>query len=420
MPGSESTNVELFDFLVDFLRSKHLRSLEDQGMARLLAFHDLIDELQAPPKTGRHGQPSDEEEMDLVSETGSVVAAPVISTAPTPVVADQVTGLVKWTEVAALLPRREFKIHDGQISDSDSDLSFNNLCKQIDERVAEGFTEADIIQTVLKIIKSVTFKDMLITKDSLTVAELTCFLRAHLRDKSSTELFLELSNAKQHDKESPQQFMYGLMGLKQRVLFASKHSTGFHYDDKLVQGVFLHSLYQGMHEKYSDIRRDIKPYISNMSITDDFILEMITRSVSEDTERQNRLGQVHKQKAVGVHAVQEDNDRHNSVQMQAEVKANRTAIHELTIQVSSLARSLEKALTPVVSVATENTCTTLSHPKQSTKPEIKGKCQQCVAEGNDSCTHCFRCGQEGHRAIGCLLKNNPSGNQVRSLGRDHQ
>lgn len=41
--------------------------------------------------------------------------------------------------------------------------------------------------------------------------------------------------------------------------------------------------------------------------------------------------------------------------MQAEVQANRTAIQELTVQVSSLTKNLEKVLTPVVNVAPENT-----------------------------------------------------------------
>ncbi len=420
LPDDDSTEVELFDFIVDFLRSKQLKSLEDQGMSRLLVFRDLIDELQLPKEAEGRGYTSDEDAA-MMSETEPVVVAPEKSrAAPTPVVADQVTGLLRLTDVTALLPRREFKIHGGQISDSDSDFSFNSLCKQIDEGLVEGFTEAEIIRTVLRIIKPGTFKDMLITKDSLTVAELKRFLRAHLRDKSSTELFQELSNAKQHDKESPQQFMYRLMGLKQRVMFASKQSTGFQYDSKLVQGVFLHSLYQGMNEKCSYIRRDLKPHISDMSVTDDFILEVITRSLSEDTERQNRLGQTSKQKAISVSAAQQDRDRQNAVQMQIEVQANRTAIQELTAQVSSLTKSLEKALTPVVNAATENIGTPSPQPKQSAKPEGKGKCHQCVSQGNDNCTHCFRCGKEGHRAIGCLQKNNPSGNWVRSLGRDHQ
>ena len=64
-----------------------------------------------------------------------------------------------------------------------------------------------------------------------------------------------------------------------------------------------------------------------MSITDDFILEMITQSVREDTERQNHLGQTHKQKAVSVNAAQQDSDRQDACQMQAEVQANHTAIH---------------------------------------------------------------------------------------------
>jgi len=120
LPGLGSTDVELFDFIVDFL-SKQLRSLEDQGLARLLVFRDLIDELQAPQTTARDGQASDEEDPDSVSETEPQVVAPLMSTtAPTPVVADQVTGLIKLTDVAAFLPRREYKIHGGQISDLDS------------------------------------------------------------------------------------------------------------------------------------------------------------------------------------------------------------------------------------------------------------------------------------------------------------
>ena len=48
---------------------------------------------------------------------------------------------------------------------------------------------------------------------------------------------------------------------------------------------------QGTHEKYSYIRRDIKPHISDMSATDDFYLELITRSVPEDTERRTEIHQ---------------------------------------------------------------------------------------------------------------------------------
>lgn len=94
-----------------------------------------------------------------MAETEPEVVTTVSKKAHKTAVADQVTGLVKLTDVAAFLPHRENKIHGGQHSDSDS--SFNNLCKQIDEGLAEEFTVAEVIRTVLKIIKPGTFKDML-------------------------------------------------------------------------------------------------------------------------------------------------------------------------------------------------------------------------------------------------------------------
>lgn len=191
LPGDDA---ELYDFVVDFLRSDELASREDQGMSSLLVFKDLITELQQPSA-------ATEEQLGLMEETESIVApsAVNIEAGRSPVVVSQVTDMVKLTDVAALLPRREFTIHSGQISDSDSDVSYSSLCRQIDEGLSENFTEAEVIRTVLKIIRPGTFKDMLMTKD-LTVAELKRFLRAHLRDKSSAELFQELSNAKQQEK----------------------------------------------------------------------------------------------------------------------------------------------------------------------------------------------------------------------------
>ncbi|KAJ4944415.1 hypothetical protein JOQ06_012959, partial [Pogonophryne albipinna] len=46
LPGDDATDVEHYDFIVDFLKSDQLASQEDQGMSRLLVFNDLITELQ--------------------------------------------------------------------------------------------------------------------------------------------------------------------------------------------------------------------------------------------------------------------------------------------------------------------------------------------------------------------------------------
>lgn len=330
------------------------------------------------------------------------------------------TGLIRFSDVASYLPRRELKIYGGQISDLNSDLSFNSICKQIDEGIADNFSESEIIRTVFKVIKPGTFKEMLITKDSLTVAELKRFLRAHLRDKSSTELFQELSNAKQQDKESPHQFVYRLMGLRQRVLFASEQTEcEFQYDRKLAQGVFLHSLYQGLNEKHTFVRRDIKAAIATQAATDDQILELITQSVSEESERQNRIGHTHKSKVTIASVTQQDDvDRQCSPLSHAEVKANRDAIHELSAQVSALTKNLEKVVMSMGPGVQQQT-KIVAASAQPLKPEVKGKCKQCIAQNVEMCTHCFLCGQAGHRAVGCLMKSQALKGK-RSLGRDHQ
>ncbi|KAK7898434.1 hypothetical protein WMY93_019287 [Mugilogobius chulae] len=414
VPGDDASAVELYDFIMVYVKSDRLTSLEDEGMSSLLTFNDLIGKLQQPTTASgeEHVQPSEAEDM-----AGSPVGAAVVQVRmdSQPSISSQASDVVKLSDVAALLPRREFKVHSGQISDSDSDVSYGALSKQIDEGLAENFTENEIIRAVLRIIRPGTFKDMLLTKHELTVAELKRFLRTHLKDKSSSELFQELSNARQLDRESPQQFMYRLMGLKQRVLFSSQqNSSGFQYDKKLVQGVFLHSLYQGISEKYAHVRRDLKALVSNSSVTDDYILEVMTKSVQEEVERQSRIGQTHRTKVVTVNATHQD-EREQAVQptsevkatvlqTQAEVQAQRTAIHELTTHVSALTKTLEKAFTTTARVP-EPVQTVTVNTVQPPKTVKSRKCQLCTAEGLDRCNHCFKCGQEGHRAVGCLLRS---------------
>ncbi|XP_041963375.1 uncharacterized protein LOC121720940 isoform X3 [Alosa sapidissima] len=289
-------------------------------------------DVHAPAPTGRPAQPS------VIGIHGAHHGRTSLSSTVT----DQV---VRLSDVTALLPRRECKIHSGQISDTCSDISFNGLCKQIDTALQEGFSEAEIIRAVLKITKPGTFREMLTNHDDLTVNGLKRFLRSHIRDKSVTELFQELSNARQHDRESPQQFLYRLMGLKQRVIFESQQpGVEFSYDRRLVQGTFLHTLYQGLNERNTYVRHDIKPFLSDMQVSDDFLLEQMTKSMTEEEGRLKRLGAVAKSRPVTVSIAQYDHDGQTDAtkpsQVDVELQANRAAIRELTAQVSSLTRHM--------------------------------------------------------------------------------
>lgn len=173
----------------------------------------------------------------------------------------------------AYLQRKEFRLHGGQISDTTSDMTYNSICKQIDERLQEKHTEGEVIRGVLRAIKPGNFRDMLTNKDDLTVTELKSFLQSHLGEKSSTELFQDLMCAKQHENETPQQFLYRMIGLKQRIMFTAKHTASVvKYDASTIQCIFLNTICQGIGEKYEDVRRELKPLLADPAVSDEALL----------------------------------------------------------------------------------------------------------------------------------------------------
>lgn len=118
----------------------------------------------------------------------------------------------------------------------------------------------------------------------------------------------------------------------------------------MVQGVFLHTLYQGLSEKYTKIRDDLKKCTSDCSVTDDLILEQITHLASEEADRHKRLGHSARHKPVNVNSAQQQGDSEYydqsfpPTQVDGEVKANFTAIQELTATVSVLAKNPMKKM----------------------------------------------------------------------------
>ncbi len=140
------------------------------------------------------------------------------------------------------------------------------------------------------------------------------------------------------------------MGLKQRDIFESQQpGVDFSYDKKLVQGTFLHTIYQDLNEKNSYVRHDLKPFLSDMQVSEDFLLEQVTKSNSEEEGRLKRLITVAKTRPVTVNSVRHDSgeltDQNRQTKVDSELQANRDAIKELTAQVSSLTKHLAHLIT---------------------------------------------------------------------------
>ena len=336
------------------------------------------------------------------------------------------------------LQRREFKIHGGQIGDQSSDITYSSICKQIDEGVREGFTGTEVIRAVLRIVKPGAFKDMLTHKDDITISELKGFLRPHLGEKASTELFQELMCAKQSEQEPPQQFLYRMIGLKQKILFQSKQANAdIHYDPKTIQEVFLHTIYQGLGSKHTDIRQQLRPLLSNNRVTDEDIVSQVMKILSDENEHQRRLGYGLRQKATHSHSVRVDDieqtahkKEHQTIQQlsaQVETLTNMvaalmdqqtTAMH-ITHPKSVPVQVLGQAHSPLTSIPRRMPPSTPGQPSLTRKGKIP-ICTNCLNQGLENCNHCFVCGDPGHRAVGCLKRAGQQGNVNRPLMRDNQ
>lgn len=315
------------------------------------------------------------------------------------------------------LPRREFKVQGGQVGDHSSDISYNNICKQTDEGTREGFLDTEIVRGVLRIIKPGIFKDMLINKEDLTVMELKGFLQTHLREKKSTELFQELRCARQDDSETPQQFLYRVIELKQRILFTSKLTdAAVRYSSATVQDVFLHTVYQGLGYKHSDIRRELKPLLTNCEVSDGTILRQVMRITSEESERQRRLGAVRKQTMTSAHSAQlESNPVLEHSQQESPVpKARTDPISQLAAKVDQLT-SLVEAMRHQGPLLSTGPVTLCPQSKTNIRKDKYYGCPACTEQNRPDCRHCFSCGEEGHRAVGCAKRHQNSGNVNRSL-----
>lgn len=475
-----------FNYVNDYMYSKALLELEDTGMVHLLQLEDLIDNMQVPTHVAKEGEkktvppgPVPNGHVDdgnvVTSDNDDVIETEQVTTCdaklqkmltsyeelskqilqyiPTHASQDgpqskaksmplgtrlsvpDTKGKREGPSVAqdklvslrelSYLHRREFKLQGGQIGDNGSDISYNSVCRQLDEGLKEQFSDAEIVRAVLRVIKPGNFKDMLMVRDDLTVDELKGFLHSHLGEQSNTELFQELMCTKQKDSETPQQFLYRVIGLKQKILLSSKHShTDVTYNASTVQDVFLHTVYQGLGHKHDDIRRELKPLLVDARVSDEVILKQMKKVMSDESERQRRLGPASRHRPSNVHSVEVEVTAAQCPPSTSEESARKKppkpdVIQQLTEKVeklTSLVELMQQSIHPQNSEH-QSQVRTGKTDRQRDRPYGCGK---CVEQNLPNCPHCFYCGEEGHRAVGCLKKPPRPGNWSRSLQRDKQ
>lgn len=149
--------------------------LPDSVQQMLLGYEDLSKKLLQMvniPTTKATAQPT-------LAHSPSLNSVPPHSSTQTDATTHHMSEQVVPLKDLPYIQRVEFKVQGGQIGDHSSDISYNSVCRQIEEGVKDNFADSEIVRGVLRIIKPGDFKDMLVNKEDMTVAELKGFLQSH-------------------------------------------------------------------------------------------------------------------------------------------------------------------------------------------------------------------------------------------------
>ncbi|XP_070401872.1 uncharacterized protein [Nothobranchius furzeri] len=304
--------------------------------------------------------------------------------------------------------RREFKIN-GQIGERGQrdKLSYSNLMHQIDMGLKRNHSEEEIIEAVVRSISpGLPLRDMLEIKADLSIAHLRTILRGHYKEDSSTDLYHRLINITQDSSESPQNFLFRAIELKERLLAASREpGSEEDYGPELIQRKFLRAVGTGLIS--DNVKHQLKNFLDDPTVTDNVLIAKTNEAASMEWERQQKFrrsskdlkvrevrAETHPVPKTTVGAIWEQEQPSSTGMKTKAMKTQSSASHTET-ELLQVIRELKGEIQDIRKLVND-TCVS--------RPSRKRGCKNCQDNNRgEMCDHCFKCGQSGHLSRGCRL-----------------
>ena len=160
--------------------------------------------------------------------------------------------------------------------------------------------------------------------------------------------------------------------------------------------------------------------LADSKVTDETILKKTQKIMSDESERQRRLGPATRQRTTNVHsAVVEEASIAQCSTVKEESSGKKQSTGKQGDMIKDLTDKVEK-LTTLVELMQQQRSTPTQKPEQArqNKRDRPFGCPNCVKDNRTDCKHCFYCGSEDHRLAGCLKRPPRQGNWNRSLSGD--
>lgn len=303
--------------------------------------------------------------------------------------------------------RRQFKVN-GQIGEPEQKdkISFSSLARQIQTGLAQGYSENEIVDGVIRsITPGLVLRSYLETCKDLTLDRLKKILRSHYGVKNTSELYQALSSICQGPKESPQTFLMNALDLRQQILFAcgdKDDDTCLQYDPVHIQHLFLRSVETGLQDE--SIRAKIRPFLKDPSVTDEVLIQQMSVAASAEKERDKKLKNNSKSKSPASVASVSDSSKEKKVPKESPPQNDfLAAINAIKSEVEALRGEVRK----------RDSTNSISSGRGPRRPPL---CSGCFENKKEYCNHCFKCGSDSHFARGCRK----SLNERRLFARDNK
>lgn len=155
--------------------------------------------------------------------------------------------------------------------------------------VKKGHRKSEIIEAVVRAIKpGLNLQDMLEIKSDLSLAQLCTILKGHYKEDSTTDLYHHLINITQDSNESPQNFLFRAIELKERLLVASREpGADQQYSCDLVPKKILRAVGTGLIS--DNVKYQLKTYLDDVTVTDDVLITKTNEAASLEWERQQKF-----------------------------------------------------------------------------------------------------------------------------------
>jgi len=298
----------------------------------------------------------------------------------------------------------------GKIGDRDGDISYLNFMRQVTTAVSKGHLDSEIVDSVICAIHpSVRLRGYLEGRENLKLPTLQKIIRTFYGEKSSTELYQSLCNLTQEKRESPRDFLYRALELKQKILFASKE-TELSYDAKLVERQFQYAVATGLRDDL--LRTEVKVLLQNYT-TDEQLVQGLFDAHQQLEERRSKITPI--------------DHRVSAKELAAEQPGVLEAIQALRLEVKELQRqSTIQPGNPVPETKSRDSATAGTDRDARRR---RNACKACIETGVPRCFHCFFCGSSEHYRRYCPSKKTSqnstpttgaSGNWDRSLRKGNQ